>query len=369
VLCLSCLPIKPTLHVCLSPSSSLPVSALFVVPRLLPKTRRINSQTRHDCYPHPRTLSPSSSSQSLSSRFSQPNSFAVFASDSDSDSDSDLDSALTSEDHAESLSSAADDVSSSLLPRQMLPLNPSSFASIELPPLLSPVYKVSYDLQGLPVTVPLPFSPSRSVPPVSTALASSVVLSALVPSSPLIADSGCTGFLLQLANLPCLLPFFSPHPLPIVPFNFPDGSSLSAGGPSHSTGFLTFPHKLDPAPCYFLPSSDLSHSLFGVSPLIRPSGHAIFTRSWLRCSLGGRDPIDITMFLTATANVVFSFVKGREGLELSTAIPLHGVLAFLPGLEHTDPAAHFNGIKLLLLLSSRYPTTPVAIATRGRGDN
>jgi hypothetical protein len=113
----------------------------------------------------------------------------------------------------------------------------------------------------------------------STAFSSFAVLSALLPSSPLIADSGCTGLLLQLANLPCLKPFFSPHPLPVVPFTLPDGSSLSAGGPSHATGFLTFPHKLDPVPCYFLPPSDLSHSLFGVSPLIRPSGHAIFTTS------------------------------------------------------------------------------------------
>jgi hypothetical protein len=37
-----------------------------------------------------------------------------------------------------------------------------------------------------------------------------------------------------------------------------------------------------PVPCYFLPASDLSHSLFGVSPLIRPHGHAIFTN--LSCS-------------------------------------------------------------------------------------
>jgi hypothetical protein len=147
---------------------------------------------------------------------------------------------------------------------------------------------VSYDTQGLPVTVPLPFSPSRPFNP----------LSALLPSSPLIADSGCTGLLLQLVNLPCLKPFFSPHPLPVVPFTLPDGSSLSAGvGLSHVTGFLTFPHKLNPVPCYFLPSSDLSHSLFGVSPLIRPSGHTIFTTT--TCSFLDT-PSSLTPFLTGT---------------------------------------------------------------------
>ena len=85
-----------------------------------------------------------------------------------------------------------------------------------------------------------------------------------------------------MSNLPCLTPFFTPHPLPLVPFTLPDGSSLSAGGPTHVTGSLAFPNKQSPVSCYFLPASDLSHSLFGVSPLIRPHGHAIFTN--LSCS-------------------------------------------------------------------------------------
>jgi hypothetical protein len=132
-------------------------------------------------------------------------------------------------------------------------LPPSPFASLDLPPVLGPVYKVSYDTQGLPVPVPLPFSPSRPFNPLTTAFASSTLVSALLPTSPLIADSGCTGLLLRLVSLPCLKPFFSPHSLPVVPFTLPDGSSLSAGGLSHVTGFLTFPHKLNPVPCYFLP--------------------------------------------------------------------------------------------------------------------
>jgi hypothetical protein len=210
--CLAC-------HDCLAPPASLLVSALPVEPLLSRKTRRISSKTRRltpltdtpnskprlayphrvtwsiplvsrsiapsfpltrvshvnttlqyrlrrDPYSHPRTISLSPSSQSLSSRFSHPNSVAVFASESDSasdfdsDSDSDSDFSLTSDDHSESLSSASDVDSSSLFPRQTLSLDPSPFASLDLPPVLSPVYKVSYDIQGLPVTVPLPFSAS-----------------------------------------------------------------------------------------------------------------------------------------------------------------------------------------------------------------
>ena len=57
----------------------------------------------------------------------------------------------------------------------------SPFASLELPPIVSLVYKVSYDAQGLPVTFPLPFPPSQSFNPLSTALASSAVVFALFP--------------------------------------------------------------------------------------------------------------------------------------------------------------------------------------------
>jgi hypothetical protein len=71
-------------------------------------------------------------------------------------------------------------------------------------------------------------------------------------------------------------PFFVAKPLPQVPFTLPDGSCLEVGCHDHITGELTFPHKLLPVSVYFLPPSSLSHSLFGVSPLIRPHGHAVF---------------------------------------------------------------------------------------------
>ncbi len=42
------------------------------------------------------------------------------------------------------------------------------------------------------------------------------------------------------------------------------------GGPSHLIGELSFPHKASPISAYFLSDSALSHSLLGISPLIRP---------------------------------------------------------------------------------------------------
>ena len=89
-----------------------------------------------------------------------------------------------------------------------------------------------------------------------------------VSSFPLIADTGCTGLLLQFSNFPALSPFFTPKPLPRVPFTLPDRSVLLVGGSTHLTGELTFPHKASPVSAYFLPDSDLSHSLLGISPLI-----------------------------------------------------------------------------------------------------
>jgi hypothetical protein len=49
------------------------------------------------------------------------------------------------------------------------------------------------------------------------------------------------------------------------------------GGASHLTGELTLPFKASRLPCYFLPDSSLSQSLMGISPLLHPHGHVIFT--------------------------------------------------------------------------------------------
>jgi hypothetical protein len=95
--------------------------------------------------------------------------------------------------------------------------------------------------------------------------------------SPLTADTGCTGVLLQFSNVSTLSPFFTSKPLPIVPFTLPDRSTFSVGGLNHLTGQLTLPHKSSPVSCYFLPDSDLSHSLTGISPLLRPNGCAVYT--------------------------------------------------------------------------------------------
>jgi hypothetical protein len=97
------------------------------------------------------------------------------------------------------------------------------------------------------------------------------------PSPPLIADTGCTGVLLQFSNFLPLQAFFSPKQLPTISFTLPDRSLLPVGGPSHLTGELTLPFKASPIPCYFLPDSSLFHSLVGISTLLCPHGHAIFT--------------------------------------------------------------------------------------------
>ncbi len=97
--------------------------------------------------------------------------------------------------------------------------------------------------------------------------------------SPLIADSGCTGALVQLKHFQALYPFFSPKSLPALQFTLPDESTLPVGELSHIMGTLTFPHKLSSVSVYFLPASAFSHSLFGISPLIRPNGFVVFTNT------------------------------------------------------------------------------------------
>jgi hypothetical protein len=117
---------------------------------------------------------------------------------------------------------------------------------------------------------PAPVEPPRPSPHPPQVLSS-------ISASPLIADTSCTGLLLQFSNYPALSPFFTPKPLPQIPFTLSDRSVLIVGGSAHLTGELTFPHKASPVSAYFLPDSTLSHSLLGISPLIRPHGAAIFT--------------------------------------------------------------------------------------------
>ena len=111
--------------------------------------------------------------------------------------------------------------------------------------------------------------------------------------SPLIADSGCTGLLLKFSTFPALQPFFTPKHLPRIPFTLPDRSVLLVGGPDHLTGTLSFPHKASSVPVYFLPDLSLSHSLIGISPLLRPTGRAIFT------------PTSVSVFDTPTSPIPF----------------------------------------------------------------
>ncbi len=112
------------------------------------------------------------------------------------------------------------------------------------------------------------------------------------------------------------------------------------GGPAHLTGSLSFPNKRSPVSCYFLPSSDLAHSLFGVSPLIRPHGHAIFTNS--SCSL-----------FFDSSSAALPFLTGVKALEADLwhlsvpsvpRFPPQPHLAPIP----LSPSAFFSALRCLL---------------------
>ena len=132
--------------------------------------------------------------------------------------------------------------------------------------------------------------------------------------TPLIADTGCTGVLLQQCNFPSLSLFFTPKPLPCIPFTLPDRSILSVGGPSHITGELTLPHKKSPISCYFLPDSSLSHSLVGISTLLRPHGHAVFNSTSVFLFDTPTSPLP---FLTGKKHLSSEVAKGKAPRALS----------------------------------------------------
>jgi hypothetical protein len=300
-MCLSLSQLPASLSLRSSVSWSLPLATVFVFssssPVVLTDKARQAEIKRQDrtrptqTRPHkasPDKSQPAVSSRLSASRFACPTRYDDLASSSDED-----------------------EPSSPVCPQFFMPADP--FSALRVPPPTVSAFRVSYDLDGLPVTVPLPFVSPQPYPPIPTTTSPPSLLgavSALLPSSPLIVDSGWTGLLIQLSNFSALAPFFSCKPLPSVPFTLPDGSSLQVGGPSHLTGFLTFPHKQSPVACYFLPASDLSHSLFGVSPLI-PHGHAVFTN--LSCSF----------FDSSTSSVPFlSGLKAVEADLWHLSVPL-----------------------------------------------
>jgi hypothetical protein len=183
--------------------------------------------------------------QPILSRFSTPNPFSSLISDSESDT---------------SDSGSDDEEETAYLPSH--PLDASNLPVTSPQPFFS---RLCATVRRSPVFLPAPMSALSSV-------SSSC-------SSPLIADSGCTSVLIQMTNFPPLSPFFASKPLPPVPFTLPDGNTLEVGTVDHLTGELSFPHKSVPVSVYFIPHSSFSHALFGVSPLIRPHGHAVFTNT------------------------------------------------------------------------------------------
>ena len=141
-----------------------------------------------------RVQSPKSfSSRWSQSRFAHPTSYADLASSSDDE---------------DSLSSSDDDDTASSPVCSPLSMVTNPFSELSAPPAPVSAYRVSYDLAGLPVTVPLPFTPhamtnpSPAVPTNPYPFSSLGAVSALLPSSPLIADSGCTSSCLTSLPLP-----------------------------------------------------------------------------------------------------------------------------------------------------------------------
>ncbi len=200
--------------------------------------------------PHPTlplfNLTPALPLVSSLSRFSHPNPFSSLTSDSESDDENTI------------VDPESDDEETSAS------LSPHPRDSFDRPVTFpQPFTLLCLTVSRQPVSLPAPVSALSSVSP------SKLIF-------PLIADSGCTSILIQIANFPSLSPFFVAKSLPQVPFTLPDGSCLEVGCHNHITGELTFPHKLLPVAVYFLPPSSLSHSLFDVLPLIRPHGHAVF---------------------------------------------------------------------------------------------
>ena len=209
----------------------------------------------------------------------------------------------------------------------------------------------SLDLSHLdPPPAPVkPPPPSQAPPQASPPQALSSVI-----TPPLIADTGCTGLLLQFSNFPSLSPFFSHKPLPILPFTLPDRSILSVGGPSHLTGELSFPLKTSPISCYFLPDTALSHSLVGISPLLRPNGHAIFTPTSVSIYDTPTSPLPfLTGSKTSSSDLWFfsvppltppphppKLVSSHSTLFLSLALSLTGiaVLALPPSRLSSEPS-------------------------------
>ena len=159
---------------------------------------------------------------------------------------------------------------------------------------------------------------------------------------------------MQFSNFASLSPFFSHKPLPILPFTLPDRSILSVGGPSHLTGELSFPLKSSPISCYFLPDSALSHSLVGISPLLRPNGHAIFT------------PTSVSIYDTPTSPLPFLTGSKTPSSDLWFFSP-PPPLPPKPLSSHSplflSPALSLTGIAVLALPLSRLFSEPSPVGT------
>ena len=146
--------------------------------------------------------------------------------------------------------------------------------------------------KALPVHVHRQLAPLYATPPATP----TVPLAASAASlSSFISDTGATHILLRRSCFNEYRHLFTPKSLPAISFSLPDGGTLSVR--SSDGGSLRFPSKPDPVDCYVCNDDVLAHNLVGVSPLLRPTGRAVYTPTSVRFY---SDESSSTPFLTGS---------------------------------------------------------------------
>ena len=131
--------------------------------------------------------------------------------------------------------------------------------------------------KALPVHVHQQLAPLYATPPPLP----TVPLAASAASlSSFVSDTGATHILLRRSCFSSFRHLFTPKSLPALSFSLPDGGILSVR--SSDGGSIRFPSKPDPVDCYLCDDDVLAHNLVGVSPLLRPTGLAVYTPTSVR---------------------------------------------------------------------------------------
>ena len=243
------------------------------------------------------------------------------------------------------------------------------FHNVHLPSSLPPPPRHASTPEGR-ATAPLPATPSRLAcahPNQFESLSSddddencegettdytsrfTAMLSSNLSTDPAICDSGCTSILVRASFLQSILHLYTPDSsLPPALFKIPDGTILTAT----SGGHLHLPSR-PPVPIYSLPDTSLSHNLVGVSPLLAPDAHAIFTPTSVRFY----SPLAAAPFLSGTK----SHSSGLWELHFPpppsspSAVPIE-----VPWKTETSSCPSFPSDATAKLPVSSYPTSEPA---------